>query len=456
MKQGLKRVLLIGMLAVPAGLFATVPGDSVGVKVQNGKAFVLYKIAKGDNLGRISKEYGVSIATLEELNNLQGGGINVGQVLMVPSRNANAGLSLKNAGGNVATNTPTTTAPKTTDPKTTPQTPKVTGDRKQHVVQKGETLYAVSRKYSVTVDQIKEWNQLTVDGLKEGQKLWVSTAGGSNPTATKVEDKPKAVDVVKAVDPKPVAVVTPEKPVTVVKPVDNPTPIDKVKPVEVAQTNNGGTDPSSQNSGAGPKIKSGGGIHVVKPGETLFGIARTYGMDVSELRKINRLEDATIKEGQSLRVKADSQENLHQGTALVDAFTQMEDSTPKLEAFPDLKVLTAPKTTTVPSAAVVTVYKDKSTGKTFKRVEESGKVGKIEDFSTDQTRFYAFHRYLPIGSYIRVDYPAKGQSILVEVIGTLPEKDGNAVRLSAKCMEYLMIREAGAEVRLRYVVPFAE
>ena len=83
-------------------------------------------------------------------------------------------------------------------------------------------------------------------------------------------------------------------------------------------------------------------------------------------------------------------------------------------------------------------------------------MGKIEDFSTDQTRFYAFHRYVPIGSYIRVDYPAKGQSILVEVIGTLPEKDSHQVRLSAKCLEYLMVREAGAEVRLRYVVPFAE
>ena len=110
----------------------------------------------------------------------------------------------------------------------------------------------------------------------------------------------------------------------------------------------------------------------------------------------------------------------------------------------------------MPSAAVVTVYKDKSTGVSYKRVEETGRVGAIQDFATDQTRFYAFHRYLPTGSYIRVDYPQKGQSILVEVINQLPEKDPYTVRLSAKCMDYLMIREAGAEVRLRYVIPFGE
>jgi LysM repeat protein len=435
MKQGLKRFLILGMLAVPACAMASMPGDSVGVKVVNGKAYVLYKLAKGDNLGRISREYGVSVASLEELNSIQAANIQAGQVLMVPSRNPNAGGSLKN----VAT---TTTKPVEVA-KPAPQNPKSAADRKQHVVEKGETLYAVSRKHSVSVDQIKQWNHLTADGLKEGQKLWVSGELAAQPVAVKVEDKPKLVEVKPVVTDKPVVVkaVDVPKPV-VVKTVDTPKSIESVT--------------ASADGGTQPKIKSSGGIHVVKPGETLFGIARTYGMDVSELRKINRLEDASIQEGQALRVKADSQANSNQGTGLADAFVQTEDTTPKLEAFPDLKVLTAPTTTSVPSAAVVTVYKDKSTGKSFKRVEETGKVGGIEDFSTDQTRFYAFHRYLPVGSYIRVDYPAKGQSILVEVISKLPEKDPYAVRLSAKCLEYLMVREAGAEVRLRYVIPFAE
>mgnify|MGYP003686454515 CR=1 FL=1 len=132
------------------------------------------------------------------------------------------------------------------------------------------------------------------------------------------------------------------------------------------------------------------------------------------------------------------------------------DTTPKLEAYPDLTVITVPKETAVAKTAKVEVYKDKSSGKNFKRVEEEGTVGKIEDYSTDQTRFYAFHRNLPVGSYLRVDYPEKGQSILVEVISKLPEQDKNVVRLTAKCMDYLMIRDNDQEVRLRYVIPFGE
>jgi LysM repeat protein len=405
-------------MASSMALKAAMPGDSVGVKVVNGKAYVLYKIASGDNLGKISRAYGVSVATLEEVNALEGAGIKVGQVLMIPS------LA-------VVDQNPTGSS------------------RKQHTVEKGETMYAVSRKYGVTVDQIKQWNNLTADGLALGQKLWVSAGETSQPKPSqRPEGGPTQTNNSKTTDP-----VQPKTDVATAKTADPKTtenPTVKVTDPPKTTDNNGGGDQTAV------KIKTGPGVHVVKPGETLFGIARTYGMDVGELRKINRLENATIKEGQTLRVKADSPENANQGTALIDAMEEVQDSTPKLEQFPDLKVLTAPKTTTVPTTAVVTVYKDKSTGINYKRVEETGRVGAIQDFATDQTRFYAFHRHLPTGSYIRVDYPQKGQSILVEVINQLPANDPYLIRLSAKCMEYLMVREAGVDVRLRYVIPFGE
>lgn len=432
---------MAGAMALPTCVTASVPGDSVGVKVVNGKSYVLYKIAKGDNLGRISREYGVSVANLEEINSIQGGNIQVGQVLMVPSRAAATGLSLQNMSGSTAAQPaakPVTTPAPSPAPKAVQadQNPN-SGGRKQHTVAKGETLYAVSRKYSVTVDQIRQWNSLSADGLKEGQKLWVSEGGTAQVT--------KPGEPVKPIQPE----------VKPTKPVDNPVVAkpDEAKPAEsptVMPLVEGGGDQNAT------KLKTSPGIHVVKPGETLFAIARTYGMDVSELRKINRLENTSIKEGQALRVKADGSENPNQGTSLIEAISAVQDSTPKLEQYPDLKVLTAPKATTVPSTATVTVYKDKSTGISYKRIEEVGKVGTIQDFATDQTRFYAFHRYLPAGSYIRVNYPQKGQSILVEVINQLPENDPYVVRLSAKSLEYLMVREAGQEVRLRYVIPLGE
>jgi LysM repeat protein len=40
-----------------------------------------------------------------------------------------------------------------------------------HVVQDKETLYSIAKKYSITVEQLKEWNKLTGNDLKTGQEL---------------------------------------------------------------------------------------------------------------------------------------------------------------------------------------------------------------------------------------------------------------------------------------------
>jgi LysM repeat protein len=42
-----------------------------------------------------------------------------------------------------------------------------------HVVKPGETLYRISRKYGITVDNIKKWNRLPDDIIEVGQKLIV-------------------------------------------------------------------------------------------------------------------------------------------------------------------------------------------------------------------------------------------------------------------------------------------
>lgn len=44
-----------------------------------------------------------------------------------------------------------------------------------HVVQEGDTLYSISRKYSVSVDDLKRWNYLYDNAIKVGQKITVKT-----------------------------------------------------------------------------------------------------------------------------------------------------------------------------------------------------------------------------------------------------------------------------------------
>ena len=43
-----------------------------------------------------------------------------------------------------------------------------------HEVARGESLYSISKKYQVTVPQLKEWNHLTTDNLQIGQSLTIS------------------------------------------------------------------------------------------------------------------------------------------------------------------------------------------------------------------------------------------------------------------------------------------
>ncbi|WP_050179780.1 3D domain-containing protein [Domibacillus robiginosus] len=53
-----------------------------------------------------------------------------------------------------------------------------------HTVQKGDTLYNISKRYSTSVDQVKKWNNLSSNTIKVGQKLSIgSTAAASSKPA---------------------------------------------------------------------------------------------------------------------------------------------------------------------------------------------------------------------------------------------------------------------------------
>ncbi len=77
------------------------------------------------------------------------------------------------------------------------------------------------------------------------------------------------------------------------------------EPSKVAMTESGGSDAksSSPQGAMNSTAKSGPTtVHVVKPGETLFGISRRYGHDIEKLKKMNNLPDDIIEVGQKLKV----------------------------------------------------------------------------------------------------------------------------------------------------------
>ncbi len=110
-----------------------------------------------------------------------------------------------------------------------------------HVVQPGETLFAIARRYGTTVDALRQRNGLRGDALAVGQRLTV--AGAAQPVA----------------------------------PVVLPT---AGRPYDVTQTTVGDDQ-----------------VHTVVRGETLYDIAARYGTTVSRLLAVNTLTTAPLPAG---------------------------------------------------------------------------------------------------------------------------------------------------------------
>ncbi len=108
--------------------------------------FVIHKVKSGQTLYALARRYGTSVKKINEANPALQQGLKVGQTLKVPFEK-------------------TLVVPK-----------KVAQAAKTHSVARGETLYAISRKYGVSVDDLKRMNKLTSNALALGQKLIIEEA----------------------------------------------------------------------------------------------------------------------------------------------------------------------------------------------------------------------------------------------------------------------------------------
>lgn len=158
-----------------------------------------YIVQKGDTLYKIANKYNVTVQTLRELNNLASDLLQVGQKLY-----------LKNSENNST-----------------------------YKVQKGDTLYTIANTFNTTINDIKELNNLTSNTIYIGQELTI-------PKTIPPSDTP---------------------------PEENP----------------------------GEDIYT---IYTVQKGDSLWSISQRYNISVQELININQLLTTTIKVGEQLKVPA--------------------------------------------------------------------------------------------------------------------------------------------------------
>ncbi|MDL2307661.1 LysM peptidoglycan-binding domain-containing protein [Desulfovibrio sp. OttesenSCG-928-C06] len=132
----------------------------------------------------------------------------------------------------------------------------------QYKVRKGDSLYAISSRYGVTVATLRQANNLKGNTLRQGAMLMVPGGKGAAPAAKSATSGNKAQ----------------------------------------------GKQTASKNVSGGSKSasKSGNPIHTVRRGENLYQIAQSYGVSLSSLQAANNMSasDSFVLAGQKLVIPA--------------------------------------------------------------------------------------------------------------------------------------------------------
>lgn len=116
--------------------------------VSNTPSSVVHTIRRGESLITIAKKYGVKVEDIQKQNGLSGSRLVAGKKLKI---------------SNAASPSVASSARQPINHK-----------EFYHVVQSGDTLWAISRKYGLSVDKIKRTNKIKGNALKTGMKILIS------------------------------------------------------------------------------------------------------------------------------------------------------------------------------------------------------------------------------------------------------------------------------------------
>lgn len=201
-----------------------------------------YTVKKGDSLYAIAREYNTTVDNLKQLNNLTSNNLSIGQVLQLP----------------------TTT-------------------RNTYTVKAGDTLYQIANQNNTTIQAIKDLNNLTSNNLSIGQILNLPSTELIEIPTTTTNYTIQSGDTLYSIAKK------------------YATTVDKIKQLNNLTTNTLSIGqvlkiPSTQTV----EIPSTTITYTVKPGDTLYSIAREYNTTVNNIKEKNNLTSNLLTVGQNL------------------------------------------------------------------------------------------------------------------------------------------------------------
>jgi LysM repeat protein len=439
--------------------------DSVGIQQIEGRLFIIHKVAYQETLFSISRRYKVQMSEIQQSNRILKQGLKEGQMLLVPYGQATSSLdssvpnssddsalsetsastinrntSSENAvasaeATSVATPSPTSSIPAKNDkitaaptvastatiPTKTAPTYTIQKVKITHKVKSGESLSTIAKKYKVTVAELKSWNSLSSDKLSIGKALKVITKKSVpvKQSGTQIQAEPLVADAAVKEEVKI------EEPRAAPKKTEIP---NETKEVVFVSTKS----PSATTKATGDVIS-----HTVKPGESLFLLAKMYGSSIEELVQWNGLTSNNIKVGQMLQVgRAATAAAAAASTNPIAATTTIPTTTASEVLVEEVK---SEPIVTVPAAEPKQESTAPNTSGGFTNTKESGLAEVIPGTEANK-KYLVLHRNAPIGSVIRIKNEENDLTIFARVVGVLPETGDNSkvlIKLSKAAFEQL-------------------
>lgn len=137
-----------------ANYHLSAPLDSIGTENINGKRFVIHRLKTKETYYQLSRIYGVHVNEIMAANNKKS--LRVGDTVRIPR-----GAAIETRPSLPAAQTKPDQRPVLVNPN----------DITEYKVGKSETLYAISRRFGISVGDIKRMNDMTSDSVREGQIL---------------------------------------------------------------------------------------------------------------------------------------------------------------------------------------------------------------------------------------------------------------------------------------------
>jgi LysM repeat protein len=157
-----KKLLLFVLLSVGFTSAFGSPIDSLGLKKENNKTYIVYKVENKQPLYSILKHFNLSLTEFKQINPEVIIPINAGEIIFIPIHYLDEATNALIA--------PAKPLEKVVVKKQEEVKP-IESDI--HIVSAKQSLLTIANLHKVTMADIRKWNNLTSDVLKEGQRLLV-------------------------------------------------------------------------------------------------------------------------------------------------------------------------------------------------------------------------------------------------------------------------------------------